>query len=98
MVAKARPNRGAPECLIRARRCSFLPIVGIGKDVLYRFDGGDITSDAGLLLIAQADKKLGLIAALAGGIVDTRQPGKVKHDLATLLRQRIYAIAMGYSD
>ncbi len=70
----------------------------IGKDVLCRFDGGDITSDAGLLLIAQADKKVGLIPALAGGIVDKRQAGKVKHDLPTLLRERIYAFAMGYPD
>jgi hypothetical protein len=70
----------------------------IGREVLCRFDGGDITSDAGLLLIAQADKKIGLSQALSDALVDKRQQSKVRHDLPTLLRERVFAIAMGYAD
>ena len=70
----------------------------IGKEVVCRFDGGDITSDAGLLLLAQADKKIGLSQAFSEAIVDKRQQSKVKHDLPTLLRERLYAIAQGYPD
>jgi Transposase DDE domain group 1 len=70
----------------------------IGKEVVCRFDGGDITSDAGVLLLAQADKKIGLSQALSTAIVDKRQQSKVKHDLVTLLRERLYSIAQGYPD
>lgn len=69
-----------------------------GKEVTARFDGGDITSDAGALLLAQADMKTGLIDAMAGEILDERQAAKVRHPLTTLLRQRVIAIACGYED
>jgi Transposase DDE domain group 1 len=73
------------------------PAVG-GKAVVGRFDGGDITSDAGFLLLAQADQKIGLTHALAGAMVDKRQASKVVHPLQVLLQERIYAIAAGYPD
>lgn len=62
------------------------------------FDGGAITSDGGALLLREVDKQIGLIDAIAAGVQDGRQAGKVSHDLRTLLAQRIYAIAMGYED
>lgn len=62
------------------------------------FEGGEITSDAGLLLIRQADKALGLIERLAGSIVDRRDARYADHDLGTLLRQRVYQIVAGYED
>jgi hypothetical protein len=40
-----------------------------GKEVTARFDGGDITSDAGALLLSQADRKLGLVKATAENAV-----------------------------
>jgi hypothetical protein len=73
------------------------PSVG-AKPVVCRFDGGEVTSDAGLLLIAEADRKLGLSEKLAAHILDRRQPGKVAHTTIDLLRERIYAIAAGYED
>ena len=73
------------------------PAVG-RTQVVARFDGGDITSDAGVLLVKQADLRLGLTDALAAGIVDRRQPGKVEHRLPELLRARLYAISQGYED
>ena len=69
-----------------------------GKLVTARFDGGDITSNAGLLLLSAADRKTGLIDSLAAAIEDKRQASKVSHDHATLLRERILAIAGGYED
>ncbi len=69
-----------------------------GRSVICSFDGGEMTSDAGLLLFAQADRKLGLTALLATQIVDKREPGKIRHDIADLLRERIFAIAAGYED
>jgi hypothetical protein len=73
------------------------PSVG-GREVTARFDGGDLTSDAGLLLLRQADQKIGLIGALAAGIEDRRQASKVEHKVHELLAERIFAIAAGYED
>lgn len=69
-----------------------------GREVVCRFDGGDLTSDAGLLLVAEADLKLGLTESMAGVISDGRQQGKVRHSVLEMLRERIYAIAGGYED
>lgn len=69
-----------------------------GKEVTARFDGGEVTSDAGLLLVAEADRKLGLTEKLAAQIVDRREPWKVAHRMIDLLRERVYAIAAGYED
>jgi len=69
-----------------------------GKPIVACFDGGDITSDAGVLLLAQAEDNLGLVAAMAQGIADTRQLKKIRHPYARLLRERVFAIACGYED
>src|ERR687886_109525 len=61
------------------------------------FDAGRLTSDGGLPWLAEADRALGLCAALAAGIPEWRA-GPVRHSLATLVRQRIYQIACGYAD
>src|SRR3954447_22164698 len=61
------------------------------------FSGGRLTSDGGLPWIAEADGALGSTAALAAVIPDWRtRPGR--HDLATLVAQRVYQIACGYED
>lgn len=62
------------------------------------FKGGEITSDAGLLLIRQADNSLGLISGLTECINDKRDRRYIEHELLTLLRQRIYQIVAGYED
>lgn len=68
------------------------------RPVLADFAGGAITSDAGALLLRQVDRKLGLIDALDAVIPDPRNPALVVHRQSTMLRQRIFAIAMGYED
>ena len=62
------------------------------------FCGGHITSNGGVVLLRQADRLLGLTASVARGLHDGRQRGKVEHDCIALLRQRVYALALGYED
>jgi hypothetical protein len=73
------------------------PSVG-GREVVCRNDGGDITSDAGLLLVSLADKSLGLTRAMVGAVTDHRDPDKVTHHIIEMVRERIYAICQGYED
>ena len=68
------------------------------REVTLRFDGGDVTSDAGLALLALADRKLGVTAALAATFQDRRQARKVDHPAAEIIAARVYAIAQGYED
>ena len=68
------------------------------KKVTAAFDGGLISSDGGVLLLAGADKRLGLIDTLAAIIPDHRDPAQITHTMADILRARIFAIACGYPD
>jgi hypothetical protein len=68
------------------------------KKVTAAFNGGLISSDGGVLLLAGADKRLGLIDTLAAVIPDRRDPNQITHTLADILRARIFAIACGYPD
>jgi hypothetical protein len=68
------------------------------RSVEARFDGGSLTSDAGALLLREADRRLGLTAALNQIIPDPRNPFLITHQQLTMLRQRIYAIALGNED
>jgi hypothetical protein len=68
------------------------------KKVTGAFDGGQVSSDGGVFLLAAADKRLGLIDTLARLIGDARDPARVTHSMADILRGRIFAIACGYPD
>lgn len=62
------------------------------------FNGGDITGDAGLLLLRQADRKLGLLERIAPLLPDDRDPERIEHSTLELLRQRVYEIVQGNED
>ena len=62
------------------------------------FSGGDITSDGGVLLLRQADRRLGLSESISRMLSDKRRQASCEHDVRHLLRQRLYAIALGYED
>ena len=62
------------------------------------FDGGAITSDAGALLLRQADRSTGLFDRVAAGFTDHRDQRLVEHSVRTLVAQRITGIALGYDD
>ncbi len=69
-----------------------------GRTVTAICDGGDVTSDAGVLLLTRADARLQLTARLAAGMRDGRQAGKVEHQALAMLRARVFGIAQGYED
>ena len=73
------------------------PTVG-RKTLTAAFDGGRLTSDGGVMLLAVAERRLGLCDRLAALIADPRDPSRVVHPLADILRARILAIACGYED
>ena len=68
------------------------------KKVSAAFDGGRITSDGGVMLLAQAERRLGIADQLARVIPDERDADRVVHLLPDIRRARIFAIACGYED
>ncbi len=68
------------------------------KKILADFEGGHLTSDGGALLLREVNRRTGLINALADCITDPREPARIRHDVRTMLAQRIYGIALGYED
>ena len=69
-----------------------------GRRVEAAFDGGRMTSDAGGLLVGRTARALRLIDRFAQCFVDRRDPELVEHEIATLVGQRVYGIALGYED
>ena len=62
------------------------------------FDGGDISSDGGVLLLQKADRYLGLCESVAAALGDSRRSASCRHDALSLLRQRVFGLALGYED
>ena len=83
-----------------AEDAPFLPGLSpvAGKPVHVAFDGGRLTSDAGVLLLAEIERKLDLAERLARCIEDPRAPERVRHRLAEMIRFRALLIAAGYPD
>ena len=69
-----------------------------GRKVQGQFNGGDITSDGGVMLLSQVDKQLKLTKRLSQTIDDPRVKRRCDHSLLSLLRQRIYGLCLGYED
>lgn len=69
-----------------------------GRKVEASFSGGHITSDGGLLLVRQAERQLGIVRRIARSLPDDRRRRSVLHDLPSMLKQRIFALACGYED
>ena len=69
-----------------------------GKRLVARFDGGQLSSDGGLVALREVERRLGLADRLAACIDDPRSPERVQHGLATILRFRMLMIAAGYED
>ena len=69
-----------------------------GKAVVARFDGGRLSSEGGLLVLGEIERRLGLADRFAGCLKDPRMPQKVVHRLAEIIRFRMLMIAAGYED
>ena len=57
-----------------------------------------MTSDGGMLLLREVDRKIGLTKALGSVLSDPLVQGRCKHSLLSLIRQRVYGMAVGYED
>src|SRR5438067_2540399 len=68
------------------------------KKLSVGFEGGRLSSDAGLLLLRGIERQLGLAARLAGCIREWRDPERIEHSLVEMLKLRMFAIAAGYED
>ena len=68
------------------------------REVRGKFDGGNITSDAGGLLLRETEKRTGIISGFARCFADLRKPERIEHTVAELVAQRIYGLALGYED
>ena len=75
------------------------PFPAVGrKKITATFDGGRLSSDGGVMLLAQAERRLGIAERLARFIPDRRDPERVKHAIPDMIRARMFAIACGYED
>src|SRR3979411_61100 len=68
------------------------------RQVVARFDGAQTSTEGGVLLLRQADRKIELLKRGAGCFIDARDPQRVEHELSEMLAQRIYGLALGYED
>jgi len=65
------------------------------KKITVDFNGGNQSSDAGLLLLREAERKLGVCQRLAAAIPDRRDPDRILHTMHEMLMERVSAIACG---
>lgn len=71
----------------------------LGRRVIEaNFQGGALSSDGGLMLLRQVDRKIGLSAAVAAALCDPRDPERITHPLRDLVAQRLYGLCCGYED
>jgi hypothetical protein len=68
------------------------------RKVVADFDGGRLTSDAGVILLREVDRQLGLIDKINDCLPDPRDPRYIAHEQREMLAQRIFSLALGYED
>ena len=68
------------------------------REVVARFDGGNITSDGGGLLLGEVERRTGILRQFAGCFRDYREAEQVEHTVRELVSQRVYGLALGYED
>ena len=68
------------------------------REVVARFDGGPVTSDAGGLLLREVEAKFGFIEQFTACFTDHRDTDRVEHTLTELLKQRVFGLCLGYED
>ena len=69
-----------------------------GREIVARFDGGQLSSDGGGLLLREVDRRTGLLSGFAACFRDHRNPKLVEHSVEQLIRQRVMGLALGYED
>src|SRR5947209_14747270 len=75
------------------------PFEALGqREVVGRFDGGYVVSDGGALLLRQVERRANLLGRFASCFTDQRDPLRIEHSVEQLIKQRVYALALGYED
>jgi hypothetical protein len=69
-----------------------------GRELVWRFDGGDITCDGGALLLQKLEARTGIVRRFAACFTDYRNPKQIEHPLLDLVTQRVFGLALGYED
>src|SRR5215467_8816868 len=69
-----------------------------GRELVWRFDGGDITSDGGVLALQKLEQRSGIVRRFAACFTDYRKAEQIEHPLLDLITQRIFGLALGYED
>jgi hypothetical protein len=69
-----------------------------GRQVVAAFDGGEVTSDAGALLLGAADRAITLVSRFAACFDDGRAQAQIEHTVEAMVVQRVFGIALGYED
>ena len=83
-----------PECIPTQ-----LDFEGLGRRaVVGRFDGGRLTTDGGVLLLREVDRRFRVTERLAGCFRDHRSVARIEHRLETMVAQRVLGLAAGYED
>jgi len=76
-----------------------LEFQGVGRrTVVAAFDGGTLTSDGGLLLLSEVERRRGIVRQFAACFRDQRNPAYVEHSVEELVRQRVLGLALAYED
>jgi hypothetical protein len=76
-----------------------LSFQGVGRrEIVARFDGGQLSSDGGGLLLREVERRTGLLSQFAACFRDYRNPMLVEHSLESMISQRVMALALGYED
>jgi Transposase DDE domain group 1 len=76
-----------------------LEFQGVGRrTVVAAFDGGTLTSDGGLLLLSEVERRRGILRQFAACFRDQRNPAYVEHSIEELVRQRVLGLALAYED
>jgi hypothetical protein len=68
------------------------------REIEANFGGGALSSDGGLMLVRQVDRRIGLSKAIANALHDPRDPERITHELRDLIAQRLYGLCCGYED
>src|SRR5260370_30084710 len=68
------------------------------REVVAHFDGGDITSDAGGLMLREVEQRTGILKEFGSCFVDYRNAESIEHPVEDLVAQRAYGLCLGYED
>src|SRR3954464_5511020 len=103
LIGRARPlgcilSRAAVERVMEQHERAVFSSMVPDRVIRAAFDGGRLTSDAGVLVLAEIERRLGIAERLARCLADPRDPVRVRHGLAEMIRFRALLIAAGYAD